>query len=96
MLPSHPYALSVKGFLPREGKMKHETYSSGFMNDEVNDVLTMLRKRAGMPGDGPATDIEVWLEGGPNHAPTFTPLHLDFTVETIAELGLVFGDVLVV
>ena len=48
-----------------------------------------------MPGTGPCSDIEVWLEGGPNHAPTFTKIP-DLSKKYILELGLMFGDVLVV
>ena len=38
----------------------------------------------------------MWLEQGPNGAPTFTELHLDWSVKTFAELGLAHGEVLLV
>ena len=38
----------------------------------------------------------MWLEQGPNSAPIFTELRLDWSVKTFAELGVAHGDVLLV
>lgn len=38
----------------------------------------------------------MWRERGPNAAPTFTELHLDWSVAPFAEQGVAHGNVLLV
>ena len=59
-------------------------------------MLQWLRKAAGLPAAGPASELQVWREGGPNIQPTFSPTELDWTVPTWSELGLKHGELLVV
>ena len=62
----------------------------------VSSIRSRLRGCAGLPGEGPAKDVKVWRESGPNHAPVWKEVRLDWSVKTCGELGLSHGDVVVV
>ena len=70
-----------------------KSYGTGV---KAENLLQDLRDVAGLPRAGESADVEVWFEGGPNHAPKLTPLKLDFRNKPVTEIGLAFGDVLVV
>ena len=60
------------------------------------NMRMLLRAAAGLPEDGPPSEVVVWRDGGPNHAPTWTELRLDWTTKKWSQLGINHGDVLVV
>ena len=59
-------------------------------------MLEFLRKLAGLPEQGPADELMVWIEEGPNAAATWSEALLDWSLETCGEVGIGHGDVLVV
>ena len=40
----------------------------------ASDILFWLRQHAGLPADGPGTEVKVWRENGPNDKPELEEL----------------------
>ena len=59
-------------------------------------MLQKLRTEVGLPANGPASDLRVWLEGGPNNAPTWTEVKPNWAAGTFVQFGVDYGDVLAV
>lgn len=59
-------------------------------------MVKLLRWSAGLSAEGPASDLQIWREDGPDDAPVWTELPADWASRTFAQLGLVHGDVLLV
>lgn len=64
--------------------------------NEVSDLLRTLRQAAMLEPQGPATDLLVWREDGPDQRPTWTQLHLDESSRFLSACGIAHGDVLLV
>lgn len=85
----------LKAYDPVDGVLE---YSSKLFKDSDNakSMLWWLRGRSGLETVGPASDILVWRETGPNAAPAWTPLQLDWSAKCWGDLNIAHGDVLVV
>ena len=66
------------------------------IDDPATELLGYLRHAAGLSYRGPASDILVWHEDGPNDDPAWLEWPEDWPQKTFAELGVEHGDVLVV
>lgn len=63
---------------------------------DVTSLLHLLRQRTGLRPDGPPTDIKLWRESGPNNAPVWLDLHLDWNAASLGKLDVAHGDTVVV